>query len=156
MHRLYENEDIAVFWDSDKCFHAKRCVTSSPRTFDRDRRPWIDVTLAPTREIWQAIEKCPSGALSCVYKHDVTVELDKGRCCSKALLNGEVIGECDYEVTSEGWEIYHTEVSPEHNGKGIAKRLVYKVTEAAEREKANVIPTCSYAARVLATDGNGE
>lgn len=27
MHRLYANDDISVFWDSDKCFHAKKCVT---------------------------------------------------------------------------------------------------------------------------------
>lgn len=155
MHRLYENEDIAVFWDSEKCFRAKRCVASSPATFDKDRRPWIDVTLAPTMEIWQAVEKCPSGALSCTYKHDVSVGLDTDSHCSRAILNGEVIGECDYEPTDDGWEIYHTEVTPEYTGKGIAKRLVYKIAEAAERQRVNVIPTCSYAARILTDDKNG-
>ncbi|MBR6159967.1 MAG: GNAT family N-acetyltransferase [Lachnospiraceae bacterium] len=151
MHRLYENEDIAVFWDSEKCFHAKRCVTSSPATFDRDRRPWIDVTLAPSKEIWQAVEKCPSGALTCVYRHDVDIELDIDRGCSIALHSGKKIGECDFEKSENGWNIYHTEVLPEYGGRGIAKRLVYKTVEAAERNKAAVIPTCSYAAALLDT-----
>ena len=60
------------------------------------------------------------------------------------------IGECDYQETESGWVIYHTEVSPDYGGKGIAKRLVYKVIEAAEQSKNQVHATCSYAAKVLA------
>lgn len=29
VHRLYENDDIAVFWDSDKCFHAHMPIKCS-------------------------------------------------------------------------------------------------------------------------------
>ncbi|MCR5673617.1 MAG: GNAT family N-acetyltransferase [Lachnospiraceae bacterium] len=149
MHRLYENDDIAVFWDSDKCFHAKRCVGTSPKTFDRDRRPWIDLSQAPTAEIWQAVKSCPSGALSCVYRHETEIELDKENCKSTAVFEGKIIGECDYQKTPSGWEIYHTEVDEEHSGKSIAKRLVYKIVEAADKEGTKIIPTCSYAAKVL-------
>lgn len=161
MHRLYEYGDIAVFWDSEKCRHAKRCVTGSPKTFDIQRKPWIDITQAPTMEIWQTIEKCPTGALTCVYTHETVIELDPDRCRSVAYLisddtpDGPVgssrqqVGECDFKKTDDGWVIYHTEVSPEHEGKGIAKRLVYKIVEVAEREKVNVIPTCSFALKVL-------
>jgi len=31
MHRLYEQGDIVVFWNSEKCRHAKRCVNGSLR-----------------------------------------------------------------------------------------------------------------------------
>lgn len=149
MHRLYENGDIVVFWNSDKCFKAKRCVHGSSKTFDPSRRPWIDLNAAETKEIWQAIEQCPSGALTCVYRHDVDVTLDSANCRSVAFLNGKKIGECDYEVTEAGWNIYHTEVDPEHGGKGIARRLVYKILEDAERKKVNVVATCSYAVKVM-------
>lgn len=57
MHGLYENEDIVIFWNSEKCYHAKRCVTGSPKTFDIQRKPWIDMSLAPNPEIWQTVEK---------------------------------------------------------------------------------------------------
>lgn len=29
MHRMYENEDIVVIWDLEKCFHAMQCVHGS-------------------------------------------------------------------------------------------------------------------------------
>lgn len=149
MHRLYDTDDITVFWNSEKCRHAKKCVYGSPRTFDITRKPWIDVTLAPTAEIWQTVSECPSGALTCVYNHNIRVDLDTDTCKSIAYDGEKQVGECDYHISSSGWEIYHTEVDPEYGGKGIAKRLVYKIIEAAERAGAAIIPTCSYAAKVL-------
>ena len=71
-------------------------------------------------------------------------------CRSKiATDNGKEISECDFEATDSGWNIYHTGVSPEYQGKGIAKRLVYKVIEEAGRKCMNVVATCSYARKML-------
>ena len=149
MHRLYENEEITVFWDSEKCRHEKKCVTGSPQVFEFGRRPWIDLKRGETAKIWQTVSSCPSGAVSIVYNHDVTLRLEEegGRCL--ALQGDTVIGECDFADEGDCRNIYHTEVSPEHGGKGIAKRLVYKVTEAGERKGKKIIPSCSYAAKVL-------
>ena len=47
MHRMYENEDLTIFWDSDKCGHAKRCVGGSPTVFDITKKPWINIDGAP-------------------------------------------------------------------------------------------------------------
>ena len=44
MHRLYETQDISVFWNSDKYRHARRCVTGCPQVFDFTRKPWIDLS----------------------------------------------------------------------------------------------------------------
>ena len=61
------------------------------------------------------------------------------------------IGECQYDVDSTGkWIIVHTGVRPEYNGRGIAKRLVESVIEAARERGARVIPVCSYAQRLMA------
>lgn len=149
MHRLYENDDLVVFWNSDKCFHSRKCVTGSPKTFDINRKPWIDVSLADNAEIWQTIGKCPSGALGVAYRHgiDVVMELENNR--SVALDGDTVIGECDYDATENGWIIYHTEVREDYGGKGIARRLVYKVIEAAEKNKMPIDATCSYALKVI-------
>jgi uncharacterized Fe-S cluster protein YjdI len=149
MHRTYENDNITVFWNSDKCRHAKVCVTGCPGVFDFKRKPWVMLDKDLDKNIWQTVEKCPSGALTITYNHGVTVSLDKENKRSIAMLDGRQIGECDYEETSEGFNIYHTEVDPEHSGKGIVKRLVYKVFEAAERAGAAIVPTCSYAQKVL-------
>lgn len=149
MHRMYENDDIVVFWNSEKCYHAKRCVTGSPKTFDIQRKPWIDVSLAPNAEIWQTVEKCPSGALSVLYRHEIDVKMDAENKRSVAFDGDKKIGECDYSDNGRGWVIYHTEVDPDYGGKGIAKRLVYKVIEAAEKRKTAIDATCSYAVKVL-------
>lgn len=105
MHRLYENNDLVIFWNSDKCFHSKKCVTGSPKTFDINRKPWIDVTLADNAEIWQTIQKCPSGALGVAYRHGIDVVMDVEHCRSIALDGDREIGECDYDVTPNGWNI---------------------------------------------------
>lgn len=149
MHRLYETEDLAVFWNSDKCWHSKRCVSASPKTFDITRKPWIDLTKAPSPEIWQAIEACPSKALTCLYTHGIKIVLEPELNRSIAYDGEQQVGECDYRDTAEGREIYHTEVDPAYGGKGIAKRLVYKVLESADREGKAIIPTCSYALKVV-------
>lgn len=150
MHRTYENDDLVILWDSEKCFHAKRCVTGSPKTFDINRKPWIELGHDENKNIWQAISKYPSGALSCVYRHGIDVVMDAEGCRSVAFDGDREIGECDYEKTGEGWNIYHTGVDPEYQGKGLAKRLVFKVLEEAERSKAEVIASCSYAAKLIA------
>ncbi|MBQ7562878.1 MAG: GNAT family N-acetyltransferase [Lachnospiraceae bacterium] len=149
MHRLYENEDISVFWDAEKCRHARKCVTGSPAVFDFQRKPWIDISKAPNAEIWDTVSKCPTGALTILYNNGISVRLEEGDLRSVALNGEQIIGECDYQETEEEVRITHTEVLPEYGGKGIAKRLVYKVVEAAEKSHKRVVPYCSYAAKLL-------
>ena len=149
MHRLYENDDIVIFWNSEMCQHAAECVKGSPETFNPMQRPWIDMSRAGNAEIWQAVERCPSRALSCLYRHEIDVVLDSDGCRSVAYDGDAIIGECDYEKSKMGWNIYHTEVLPSYGGKGIAKRLVYKLLEVAEREKVEIKATCSYAAKII-------
>ena len=149
MHRIYENSDIVVFWNSEKCFHSRKCVIGSPLTFDPMRKPWIDITKDKNSNIWQAIESCPSGALSCVYRHGIDVQMEADNSRSVAFDGDKEIGECDYSSDRDGICIYHTGVNPVFEGKGIAKRLVYTILEYAERNKLEVSATCSYAKKVI-------
>ena len=149
MHRIYENDDIVVFWNSEKCFHSKKCVTGSPLTFDPMRKPWIDVTKDKNSNIWQTIETCPSGALSCAYRHGIDVKMDEINSRSMACDGNKEMGECCFSRDNNGICIYHTGVNPAYEGKGIAKRLVYTILEYAERNKLEVSATCSYAKKVI-------
>lgn len=149
MHRLYENNEIVIFWNSDKCFHSTKCIQASPKTFDVTRKPWIQLGNVPNPEVWQAVEQCPSGALGVLYRHGVNVVFEPERCRSAAYDGDKLIGECDYQESESGWCIYHTEVDPAYGGKGIAKRLVYSILEAAERKSVAVTSTCSYASKVI-------
>ncbi len=149
MRRLYSNNDISVFWNSDKCFHAKKCVTGCPEAFDITKKPWINIDNAPVAKVWQAVSNCPSGALTVTYNHDVTVSFDESNNRSVACVGSQQIGECDFDETADGWCIYHTEVDDEYGGKGIAKRLVYAILEQGDRKGMAVKATCSYARKVI-------
>ena len=152
MHRLYENEDITVFWDSDRCRHAKRCVTGCPEVFNINKKPWINIDNAATAKIWQTIETCPTGALSCVYSHGINIVFEEDACRSAAYEGSREIGECVYAPGDGKWAIVHTYVDPASGGRGIAKRLVYTVIEQAEHRSLAIDPVCSYAAKVLNGD----
>jgi len=61
--REYASEDLVVEWRPKLCYHSMNCVRALPLVFDKERRPWIDVTQAAADEIEAAVDRCPSGAL---------------------------------------------------------------------------------------------
>jgi len=61
--REYTNAGLAILWDSDLCTHCENCIESLPEVFDTTRRPWVDLTKAPVKEIIETVKNCPSGAL---------------------------------------------------------------------------------------------
>jgi uncharacterized Fe-S cluster protein YjdI len=60
----YVGDGIIVHWDSDRCFHSKRCMTGVPAVFDETARPWVDLEGAVADRVAAVIDTCPSGALS--------------------------------------------------------------------------------------------
>ncbi|MEL7447093.1 MAG: (4Fe-4S)-binding protein [Pseudomonadota bacterium] len=46
------------------CSHAAECQKSSAAIFDPARKPWVDVSEGDLAEVFSAVGKCPSGALS--------------------------------------------------------------------------------------------
>ena len=60
-----------------------------------------------------------------------------------------IIGECDFIENDNTWNIVHTEVSSEYQGKGIARKLVECVIENAKKSNKNIIADCSYAKKIL-------
>ena len=149
MHRIYENNEIVIFWNSDKCVHAGKCFQGSPKTFDPSRKPWIQLGRADNPQIWQTVEQCPSGALKVQSKLGVEVVMELENLRSATYDGGKLVGECDYRESGSEWCIYHTEVDPSYGGRGIAKRMVYSILEAAEIRKITVSATCSYACKIL-------
>ncbi len=149
VHRLYENEDITVFWDSDRCFHARRCISSAPGVFNFARKPWVDLSKGKNPAIWKTVKLCPSGALDIIYNHGIRVVMEEENLRSAAYEGDRLVGECDYENDGDSCRIYHTGVDPAYTDKGIARRLVFKVAESAERQKKKLVPVCSYAKKAL-------
>lgn len=70
---------------------------------------------------------------------------------SLAFVDEQNVGECQYEIKNGSWYIMHTGVRPEFGGRGIARMLVEKVVEEANKRNVKVVPICSYAQKVLLT-----
>ncbi len=78
---------------------------------------------------------------------ELAYEPDASR--TAAYIDGQLIGECDYEVRDGAWYIMHTEMNPAFQGKGIARELVNMVAAEASARGIQVVPVCSYAVKVL-------
>lgn len=55
----------------------------------------------------------------------------------------------EYTDNNNTYTIYHTFVNESLRGQGIAKILVEKVIEEANKNKKQVVATCSYAKKIL-------
>jgi len=60
--------------------------------------------------------------------------------------NGKKAGLMSYSIPSSDFIIIdHTEVEPEYNGKGVGKKLLYKIVEMARKKELKILPLCPFA-----------
>ena len=62
----------------------------------------------------------------------------------EAHLDGELAGVLEYMVKRGRIALIHTEVSPEHEGRGVGSALVRFALDDARRRELQVIATCPY------------
>ena len=60
----YTNGEVTVVWQSGKCIHAGNCVRTNPEVFKPKEKPWITPDGSSTEKIIDAVNECPSGALT--------------------------------------------------------------------------------------------
>ena len=148
-YKTYENEDIQVFWKPRICQHAGECARSNYNVFNPQRRPWIDLSQASATEIADIVDRCPSKALQYELLNPISVVFEDALDRAAAYDRGKLIGECEYEPSDGKWVITHTGVREVYEGKGIARKLVLKVIEAARAKGVKILPMCSYAKNLM-------
>ena len=79
----------------------------------------------------------------------IQIKFDKDNNKSIAYDNDIQIGECDFIIEGQCWNIVHTEVSKTHQGQGIARKLVECIIENAKQDNKKLIADCSYARKVI-------
>lgn len=76
------------------------------------------------------------------------IQLTEGKTKGSSIAkeNGETAGRMIYSIASKDLIIIeHTDVEPMFSGKGVGKKLLYKIVEMAREKNIKIIPTCSYA-----------
>ncbi|MFL8969717.1 (4Fe-4S)-binding protein [Helcococcus kunzii] len=69
--RVYETDELIVYWNAKICQHSGNCVKGAPEVFDVKKRPWINLNNASAEKIMAVIDTCPSGALSYKRKEKI-------------------------------------------------------------------------------------
>ncbi len=76
---------------------------------------------------------------------DVTFNLDKKGHGNFYILDGdEQIAEMEVSVSGNDLTVYHTEVSPKAEGKGLAKKLLYTMADHARKNGLKVFALCPF------------
>ena len=68
--KKYSNGEITIVWKPSACIHSTHCWKGEKglrAVFNPAEKPWIKPEAAPTEEIIQRVNNCPSGALSFYY-----------------------------------------------------------------------------------------
>lgn len=69
---------------------------------------------------------------------------EKGRGAFLLLENDIQIGEMVIGISDQILTVYHTEVDPQYEGKGLAKTLLEAMVQYARQSNLKVLPLCPY------------
>lgn len=76
---------------------------------------------------------------------EVVLQLnEKGRGAFYSTDQGKRVGEMEINISEDHLTVYHTEVVPEMEGKGVAKQLLVTMVAYAREHALKVIPLCPY------------
>jgi len=86
--KKYTNDEITVIWKPDICIHSGNCVRGLGNVFNPKDRPWIKMYSATTDEIIQAVNNCPSGALTYKRNSDLSEKAELAKAKTKVQVMG--------------------------------------------------------------------
>ena len=63
--------------------------------------------------------------------------------------DGTVVGFVSYRIDGEVIDLVHTEIDPDHGGRGLAGQLMAATLDDARRRGFSVLPHCPFVARYI-------
>jgi uncharacterized Fe-S cluster protein YjdI len=85
--KSYTNNEIKVLWNADLCIHSANCVNGLNAVFNPKQKPWINMQAASTEKIINAVNNCPSGALTYKWKDEMEEEKQNEQSSVKIQVN---------------------------------------------------------------------
>ncbi len=100
----YTNGEITVHWKPNVCEHAAECVKRLGQVFQPKERPWIKIHAASSEELKQAIDHCPSGALSYTSHNDPATTITTAPTAINIVNNGPIRLSGNFVITDGNGE----------------------------------------------------
>ncbi|MBK9105432.1 MAG: (4Fe-4S)-binding protein [Saprospiraceae bacterium] len=76
LKKEYKKGDLTIVWQPDLCIHSGVCFHNLPAVFKPRDRPWVRPEAADDTALIEAVNACPSGALSIKAAPIPTVSAD--------------------------------------------------------------------------------
>ena len=97
----YTKGEITVVWKPATCIHSEKCWRGLPGVFDPKGKPWIKIEGAPTQEIINQVDKCPSKALTWYRNEDGKPKREVSASAVRIEItnNGPILAHGSIEVT---------------------------------------------------------
>jgi predicted GNAT family acetyltransferase len=77
--------------------------------------------------------------------NDVSLQLNEQKKGAFIIKDGDQqLGEMVVSISGKNLTVYHTEVVPEAEGKGLAKKMLQEMVDYARKNGLKVIPLCPY------------
>ncbi len=80
---------------------------------------------------------------------EIKITFEKKDNSSMAYDGDKQIGQCHFARLKEQWVITLTDIEKDYRGQGIGKKLVERIIDEARKEKVKIVPTCSYAKKLM-------
>ncbi|WP_242597048.1 (4Fe-4S)-binding protein [Macrococcoides canis] len=127
--KSYNNDEITVHFDSERCIHATECIRGLPQVFDINKRPWINVDGASKDEITEVIMRCPSGALTFTRKDGFEEQYPNTEIRTGP--DGEIYVKGNIALTHQGKVMHLNRAALKPQG----EQLFYKESLAKRKDK---------------------
>ncbi len=100
----YKGEEVTVIWKQHKCIHSAKCVRNLPGVFMPQERPWVKINNAGTEQLIDAVDQCPSKALTWKYNDQEDFEKELNEAIEKntdvnILKDGPILIKGKFEIT---------------------------------------------------------
>jgi uncharacterized Fe-S cluster protein YjdI len=97
----YTNGEITVVWKPRLCDHSAVCISELPSVFDSLKRPWIIITGAPSKDIMDVVDRCPTQALSWYLNTKKSTEKEENKTQVRITKNGPILISGDFTIIDE-------------------------------------------------------
>ncbi len=87
----YTNGELTIVWEPSKCIHAGACVSTLPKVYNPQAKPWITIENATTEELKEQVKTCPSGALSYYMNDEGNQEAESMETKMEVLKDGPLL-----------------------------------------------------------------